>query len=79
MKADNSYGFQKQLVTLMQAQMFKDIKAATTVAQKKKGKQAGAATEKSKAGIQAKEKAVRVESTAPGGRGKKNRKERRKD
>ena len=61
----------------MQAQMFKDVKAATSVAQKKKGKQpAAAAAEKPKAGVQAKEKAVRAETTA---RGKKNRKERRKD
>jgi hypothetical protein len=27
-KAEHSYAFQKQLVTLMQSQMFKDIKAA---------------------------------------------------
>lgn len=77
MKAGNSFGFQKQLVALMQSQMFKDIKADKAQQAKKKGKAPAAAVQKAAAGIQA--KVARVAVAEDKSKAKKNRKERRKD
>lgn len=54
MKAENSYAFQKNLVTLMQSQMFKDVKAAVAKDKKKGKKEAAAVPEKKSQGVQGK-------------------------
>jgi hypothetical protein len=52
-KAENSYSFQKNLVTLMQSQMFKDVKAAAAK-DKKKGKKEVPEKKPPTSGVQAK-------------------------
>ena len=46
MKSENSHAFQKNLVTLMQAQMFKEVKTAATKDKKKSKKDDKAAATK---------------------------------
>lgn len=50
----NSYNFQKNLVTLMQSQMFKDVKAASAKDKKKGKKDAAPEKKPATSGVQAK-------------------------
>ena len=74
MKAQHSFAFQKSLVTLMQSQMFKDVKSVSAAAAKKKGKKEAVAPVDAR-----KPKPAAAKDDRPKGPIKKNRKDRRRD